>query len=369
MRLAWIFFCAAALAQTPAGKPLLTLDEFFNSVDIPVVRIAPDGRAVAIETTRADWDANRFRSDLWLYRDTSLVLLTQSGHDHDPEFSPDGRWIAFVSDRVAEKPQVYVVSLAGGEPVAVTQSDEEIHAFAWSGDSRRIYFATRALWSKEQQEAYRKDWKDVIEFRESERGDSIYSVDLAEARNCLAESPAKTCDLPAHATLLASTPWRVKQLETSPDGKRIAILTNSRSERWESFEPHGIYVIDAAGSVPRKLLQREAFLDVLHWSADGRHVLFGFLNGSVDGPYQDAQSRVYWVNSEDASLVRWAPKFQGAINSFAPLPNGGLFASGRLGTEVPLFTSQNPAGDFVQRPGSGTYDKISAAKHGAAVAF
>ena len=44
-------FCAAALAQTPSAKPSLTLDDFFNSVDIPNVRIAPDGRAVAIETS------------------------------------------------------------------------------------------------------------------------------------------------------------------------------------------------------------------------------------------------------------------------------------------------------------------------------
>jgi dipeptidyl aminopeptidase/acylaminoacyl peptidase len=99
-----ILFCAAAVAQKPGAKPALTLDEFFNSVDIPNVRLAPDGRAVVIETTRADWAGNRFRSDLWLDREESgdsrsLMQLTQSGHDRDPEFSPDGRWIAFLSDR------------------------------------------------------------------------------------------------------------------------------------------------------------------------------------------------------------------------------------------------------------------------------
>src|ERR1700683_289577 len=120
-------FCAAALAQTPSAKPRLTLDDFFDSVDIPNVRIAPDGRAVAIETSRADWDGNRFRSDLWLYRDESggsrsLVQLTQSGHDSKPEFSPDGRWIAFLSDRSAQSDseksaQVYIISVSGGGPV------------------------------------------------------------------------------------------------------------------------------------------------------------------------------------------------------------------------------------------------------------
>ncbi len=393
MRLVPILFCAAALAQVPAGKPLLTLDDFFNSVDIPTVRIAPDGRAVAIETSRADWDANRFRNDLWLYRESAagagpLVQLTQSGHDRHPEFSPDGRWIAFLSDRGApaesptdtpaskpEKPaQVYVIPLNGGEPFPVTQSEEEIHAFTWSADSRQIYFATRAHWIKERQEAYKKDWKDVVEFRESERGDSIDAVDLSDARNCLAESAAKTCDLAARARRLASTPWRVKQLETSPDGKRIAFLSNSRSERWESLDAHGIYLLDEAGGEPSKLVQREAILDVLHWSRDSRHVLFSFLNGSVDGPYRDAQSRVYWVDAQDTAsapaLARWAPRFQGALTGFAALASGGLIAQGRLGTEVQLYTSEQPAGDFAPRPGApGTYDKISAAAQSPRIAF
>ena len=393
MRLFAILFCAAALAQNPAGKPLLTLDEFFNSVDIPSVRIAPDGRSVAIETSRADWDANRFRSDLWLYREQpggsgSLTQLTQSGHDRDPQFSPDGRWIAFLSDRAtpAESPsdtpaakaeksaEVYVISLNGGEPFRVTQTEGEIHAFAWSADSRQIYFAIRAHWTKEQQESYKKDWKDVVEFRESERGDTIHRIGLQEAGKCLMESPAKTCDLSALAGQLAATPWRVKQLETSPDGKHIAVLTGSRTERWESLDAYGIYLIDAAGGEPRKLLQREAVLDALHWSPDSQHIFFSFLNGSVDGPYQDAQSRLYWVDARaDASapsLARWAPQFQGAITGFAALNNGGVVAEGRLGTEVQIYTSEQPGGDFVPQPGSpGTYDKITTAGGAQAIAF
>ena len=378
-------FCAAALAQTQSAKPSLTLDDFFNSVDIPTVRVAPDGRAVAIETTRADWDGNRFRNDLWLYHEDpdgsgSLVQLTQSGHDRSPEFSPDGRWIAFLSDRggSSEKSsQVYVISISGGEPFPVTQTEDEVHAFAWSADSRQIYFAARQ-WAKAQDEAYKKDWKDVVQFRESEHGDAIHGVEISEARSCITESPSKACDLSTRARQLASTPWRVKQLEASPDGKSIALLTDSRTERWESLDAYGIYLIDAAaGGEPRKLLQREAILDVLHWSPDSRHIFFSFLNGSVEGKYQDAQSRVYWVEAQaDAPgaagplLARWAPEFQGAITGFAVLPGGGLIAEGRLGTEVQIYSAEKPAGDFVIHSGSpGTYDKLSAASHAPRLAF
>src|ERR1700735_268676 len=101
MRRLAILFCSATLAAQ-TNKPPLTLDEFFDSVEIRNVRVSPDGHAVVIETARADWEANRFRNDLWLYRDDgsgSLTQLTQSGHDSNPEWSPDGRWIAFLSAR------------------------------------------------------------------------------------------------------------------------------------------------------------------------------------------------------------------------------------------------------------------------------
>ena len=99
------------LALVPAlatDKPKLTLDEFFNFVGLTDVEISPDGRAVVIGTNRADWDQNIFRKDLWLYRDDSggngsLTQLTQSGHDSQPQWSPDGHWIAFLSERKTGK--------------------------------------------------------------------------------------------------------------------------------------------------------------------------------------------------------------------------------------------------------------------------
>ena len=230
-----------------ADKPKLTLDEFFNVVDFPAVKLSPDGQSVVICTERADWTQNIFRKDLWLYRDaqgaSALTQLTRSGHDSDPQWSPDGLWIAFLSDRkvAAAEPehadskddtvQLYVISPAGGEAIPVTSGEEEVHAFGWASDSKSLYFATRQPMGKDQKDAHKKDWKDVIRYRDGERGDTIFSIDLASAMaraQSLGTTPAsdsnETPDSTPGSKPLANTPWHVGEIAVSPNGQRFVMI-------------------------------------------------------------------------------------------------------------------------------------------------
>src|SRR6201993_1455881 len=184
----------SVLAQS---KPKLTLDDFFNSVSFRSVELSPDGSSVVIVTDRADWDQQIFRTDLWLYRDDSkaLIQLTQSGHDSDPKWSPDGKWIGFLSERKNEAgksddsdsdskedaSQIYLISPQGGEAFPITKGEEDVHTFAWSSDSQDIYYATRQPWSKEKKDEYKQEWKDVVQYRTVERGDAIFALRLSDA--------------------------------------------------------------------------------------------------------------------------------------------------------------------------------------------
>jgi dipeptidyl aminopeptidase/acylaminoacyl peptidase len=135
------------------------------------------------------------------------------------------------------------------------------------------------------------------------------------------------------------------------------------------MDAYGIYLVDAAGGDPRKILQREAVLDSLQWAPDSRHIFCSFLNGSVEGPYQDAQPRVYWVDTlaQETGIARWA-KFPGAVTGYAVTQNG-LLVTGRVGTEVQVYR-EDDAHQLVQQSGwPGTYEQISAASRAARVAF
>src|SRR5690349_21754426 len=85
--------------------------------------VSRDGKWVVYAVTRADVDENKTTSALWLLpTDRSAPprqLTTGVKKDKEPRFSPDGKRVAFVSDRDGA-PQVYLIDLAGGEPQKLT---------------------------------------------------------------------------------------------------------------------------------------------------------------------------------------------------------------------------------------------------------
>ncbi|HKN17218.1 MAG TPA: S9 family peptidase [Candidatus Sulfotelmatobacter sp.] len=382
-------------------KPKLTLDEFFNSVSYTSVALSPDGNSVVIGTERADWDQQIFRTDLWLYRDDgkggSLIQLTQSGHDSDPKWSPDGHWIAFLSERKTSSAkdsesdsdseddkdtdkgdisQIYLISPAGGEAIPLTQGQEEVHTFSWSADSRTLYFAIRHPWTKTQKDDYRKQWKDVVQYRTAERGDTIFALDLAAALARHATAPAKDesdaekeSDLTPGARSIASLPLRVEDLVTSPDGSRLAFISNSINQRQEKFEDYEIYAFDLANPQPRRLTNNQAQETRLHWASDNRHVFFSVEVGDVAGPYRDLQPHLYWVDSESGAVEQWSKDFIGQIDSYGTYGNG-VVVTARLGTEVQMYAAAKPSGSLQEFDGSdGTYQQLSTGLRSLRVAY
>ena len=380
---------ASLLAHAQTTKPKLTLDEFFNSVSFSAVKVSPDGNSVVIATEKADWEQQIFRKELWLYRTAaanlssgSLTQLTQSGHDGSPQWSPDGQWIAFLSERKVadgkdadagdgkdndkQPSQLFLISPSGGEAFAITSGEDDVHSFAWSPDSKSIYFATREPWTKQQNDDHKKAWKDVIRYRGDERGDVLFRITLEEA---LARHLAQgTRDLPATekesgltpgAVAVAHTPLRVEQLSISRDGRRLAFVTSSVSERQEKVEDIDIYLVnltsDSAQATPIRLTQNQAVELNLEWAPDNRHLFFQVNLGSLERKYEDPQPRLYWLDSDTTSdkrqVERWFADYPGEVVRYTALPDGSVLCACRLGTEVHLQSQANPKAPIVKREG------------------
>ena len=402
--------CVISGFANAQAMPKLTLDDFFNWVETKDVKLSPDGNSALIATDRPDWDQEIYRNDIWLYRIPgagatldagTLVPLTQSGHDKDPQWSPDGKWIAFLSDRKAatgkggaasgdddddakggkDETQIYLISPSGGEAFALTSGNEEVHAFAWAADSQAIYFATRAPWSKQQIEDHKKEWKDVVQYRGDERGDVLFRIGLEDALARHAalgahETPDTEQDTNATpgAVAIAHTPLRIDQLTVSPDGRRLAYVSNSVSQRQETLADTELYLVSLAGGAaevsPARLTHNEADELDLQWSRDNRHIFFMTSQGSVENKYEDAQPRLYWIDADTGAVERWFGKFDGEVVKYAPMPDGSVVCACRLGTEAQIYSQSNPTATLIKHEGwPGSYAALVSAQHSSRIAF
>ena len=398
----------AAFAQT--AKPAITLDEFLNTTEIVGARVSPDGTAAVIGTESPDWKASNFRHTLWLWTaKDGLRALTQSGSDEDAEWSPDGKWIAFLSDRplaggedsVAtdtgagdakqslraadteddKATRVWLIPVAGGEAQPLYREKLDVHAFAWSPDSKTIYLAATRPLSREQEDANKEEWKDVVRWREQERGDLLLALpvaaSLASATAQSVEHPAKPDDtkphLPAAAKTLSESKLEISEIAPSPDGKTLAFLTTSISHRVETPAETEIFLVPAAGGETRQITHNEALEASLHWSpsnqSDGKWLYFAVhaAGGSLESKYQDVQGRLYRMNPSDGKpypeAERLGSEFTGTLEDYDFLPSGELIALGMKGTEEQLYRVDGQK--VTKLPGMpGTYAALSVPKSG-----
>ncbi len=135
----WALLLATSAAAAPAAasRPV-RFEELAKLQRIGGVAVSPDGRQVAFSVGTPDVQANTTRSAIWMVpADGGDAVRMTSGEkrDSDPRFSPDGRKLAFLSNRAGGS-QIWLMDLSGGDPVKVTSFPTEVNAFSFTPDGR-----------------------------------------------------------------------------------------------------------------------------------------------------------------------------------------------------------------------------------------
>jgi dipeptidyl aminopeptidase/acylaminoacyl peptidase len=132
-----------------------TIDDLYDLAWFEDVQLSPDGRTVAAVRVSVDRQNNSYRRALYLVAsaDGSARRFSRGKSDYQPRWSPDGRWLAFVSTRDDDSGQIYLISCDGGEAQQLTSLPNGASDPAWSPDGRRLAF----LASVSEEERRRED--------------------------------------------------------------------------------------------------------------------------------------------------------------------------------------------------------------------
>lgn len=386
-----------ATAQAPAqtqGMAPITLDEFMNATEITGARISPDGSAVVISTNAPDWQHNRFKDDLWLWTKKSgtVTALTHTGHDSSPQWSPDGKMIAFTSDRPLPgaddgadddskdgTSHVWLIATTGGEAFPLYREKMDAHAFAWSSDGKSVVLSATEPLSKDAEDAKKAEWKDVIRWREQERGDVLISVPVAAALEGSVKTPevhqdrkpvADKPEYPEGAVVLTQSVFAITEIAPSPDGEQIAFETGPVSRWLENPADVELYVLAAKGGVARQVTHNQGLESDLHWMPSGKSLdlLVRAAAGSIEGPYEDVQGRIYSVDVATGKATRLGAAFHGSWEDMTVTADGTVLAAGLTGIDQSVYRVEGDKAETVAHE-AGNDAHLDVARQGGEVLF
>lgn len=286
------------------------------------VRVSPDGRKVVytVNAPVMTADKSEFVSQIWLANTdgSDAVQLTYAEKSSDnPQWSPDGKMIAFTSSR-SGKTNLYVLRLIGGEAEQLTDVKSSVGNFRWSPEGNRIAFVMReaATDDEEKNNKGKDDWKWIDENVKVNRltlvnlakdsngkrelrtvggdgnieGDFDWSPDgktIAFTRTKMPKADYwTTSDLLAvdvasgNVKTLAATKASESSPAFSPDGKWIAFNISDDPPRWAGYRR--IALIAADGGAVKLLPETfDAQPGIVDWSADGKRIYFTETRGTL----------------------------------------------------------------------------------------
>jgi dipeptidyl aminopeptidase/acylaminoacyl peptidase len=251
--------CGSLSGQQPAATPrAITVNDLYALRDLHDPQISPEGQWVAYSVGGANRAEDKMEERIWMVPAAggdAIPLTAEDVSSSHPRWSPDGKYVAFLSARNEGKTQVWLLNRAGGEAQKLTDTPQEVEDFQWSPESKRLVVILRDATPKELEEAKTKE-KDK---------------DAAQK-----EKKPKT-----------EKPWVVDRLQFKRD--TVGYLDRRRKH---------LYVFDVAAKSLAQVTSGDFDDDEPAWSPDGTRIAFSS-NRSLPDPDRTYNSDIWMVAADN----------------------------------------------------------------------
>lgn len=259
------------------AKHPITIDDLFKIKLVNDPQISPDGKTVAFGLTIPDLDKDKYDTHIWLVPSDGKRPPTQftfgTGKDRAPRWSPDGKWIAFLSNRDDEKKeQMYVISLNGGEALRLTSGDARPSPALWSPDGALIAYTAKVVTRESKSANGKRDKSDVLAYtRLGYKFDGEGFWDYGWRQIFV----TSTSTLPHNAEGVQLTRGNFNHGAPcwSLDSKTIVFSAN-RSANAEETNISDLWSVSARGGAIKRLTRRQGPTQAPSISPDGKWIAF-----------------------------------------------------------------------------------------------
>src|SRR5882672_3829444 len=300
-----ITITSAILVEAQRRVP--TIDDLLTIKSVGGTQISPDGKWVAYTVGYGDFKTDAFVTQIWLAQsDTgkSFQLTRGDKSATNPRWSPDGQWLAFLSNRVEDKNQIFVINPLGGEAQPLTKSETAISNFAWSEDGKTIAYtaAEPIAQALKDRKDYLGDY-DVV--REGYSYVHLWTLNVADAMNAPVAGKQRT----------KKRDFSVDSFSWSPDGSSIVFSATLNPDLIQGVTSD-IYLLKLADDSVKKIVDLPGPDNNPRFSPDGRQIVFSSAMGdklffasnsrlaivSVDGGTPRSITDTF---DENPGLVEW----------------------------------------------------------------
>jgi Tol biopolymer transport system component len=256
-----------------------------------------------------------------------------------PQFSPDGRLIAFLSNRVDNKNQIFLLRLMGGEAEQITFTKTGISSFKWSPDGKRLAYLMQDP-ETEEEEKSKKEKTDVILVDKNYKYNHLYTISLGAA----ADGARKTKQLTGGS-------YHVNGFDWSPDGSTLAFSFAPTPTINDGGLESDISTIPADSGKVSLIVKRPGVDTSPKYSPDGKWIAFESSGGR---PERVGLTDIYKVAASGGEVIELQKSPDRSANLVAWSEDGThLFISENYKTSQALIALpsssdlQLPKGDYL----------------------